>query len=104
MAFIDENGKITIDENAAERDVKNLLESKEHLSTALSVIKQIEVESGEFEGATGTALANTAQQLQAEIKKLLAQTEETICQIRYVVDKYQAIDASLKETIQAFYQ
>lgn len=104
MAFIDENGKITIDENAAERDIKNLRISKEHLSTALSVIKQIEVESAEFEGATGTALGNTAQQLQVEIKKLLAQTEETIYQIRYVIDKYQAIDASLKETIQGFYQ
>lgn len=104
MAFIDENGKITIDENAAERDIKNLMESKAHLINSLETMRQIEAESSDFVGETGAVLGNTSQQLQAQIQKLIDETDETINRIREVVRMYRAIDASLKETIQAFYQ
>lgn len=104
MAFIDENGKITIDENAAERDVKNLLESKAHLLESLSVMRRIEAEATEFVGDTGVVLGSTAQQLQAQIQEMINEIDQTINRIRQVVSLYQAIDTSLKETVQGFYQ
>ena len=52
MAFRDENGKITIDEQAAQQDIKNLNRSKESLTTAIDHLKEIIALASEFSGNT----------------------------------------------------
>ena len=85
MAFRDENGKITIDEQAAQQDIKNL--------------KEIIALASEFSGNTGTVITETALQLQKQIQGTIDNIDTTSQNIDMTVKKYQAIDSALKDTI-----
>lgn len=102
MAFKDENGRITIDEIAAERDVLQLYKSKQALEDALNLVKQIKIEVSEFSGITGETILDSSNHIQAQIDELISETETTIESIKQVVSKYQAIDADIKSKIEAF--
>lgn len=104
MAFRDENGKITIDEVAAQSDIKSLAVIKEHLQAALNYISQIERESADLSGNTATVISETAQQLQAQIKSMMSEIESTSENIDGTVRKYQLIDHNLKNAINGFEQ
>lgn len=102
MAFKDENGRITIDEIAAEKDIQQLYKSKQTLEDALNLVKQIEIEASEFSGITGETILDSSDLIQAQIDELISETETTIETIKQVVSKYQAIDADIKSKIEAF--
>lgn len=99
MAFKDENGKITIDEIAAQQDIRNLNKSKESLLTAIEHLKEIVALAAEFSGNTGTAIGETALQLQKQILATIDSVDTTSNNIDSTIKKYQAIDATLKDAI-----
>ena len=99
MAFKDENGKITIDEVAAQQDIRNLNKSKESLLTAIEHLKEIVALASEFSGNTGTAIGETALQLQKQIQATIDSVDSTSNNIDTTIKKYQAIDAALKDAI-----
>lgn len=99
MAFRDENGKITIDEQAAQQDIKKLNRSKESLTTAIDHLKEIIALASEFSGNTGTVITETALQLQKQIQGTIDNIDTTSQNIDATIKKYQAIDSALKDTI-----
>ena len=100
MAFKDENGKITIDEVAAQRDINNLKQIKLQLEEAQDLVKQINILSTDMKGNTATVVNAVSVCLLKEIAELLAHITNTQDDITKIVNKYQAIDQKLKEIIQ----
>lgn len=100
MAFVDQNGKITIDEVAAAEDIKNLEQSKALLAQALELITLTEAQCGTFRGNTGDRIALCSAELKADLKKQLDNIETTVEAIKKTVARYQAIDHALKEQVQ----
>lgn len=99
MAFKDENGKITIDETAAQQDIYNLCKSIESLNEALNIIKAVENRTSEFKGKTAESLNGATLSITKKIKTMINNTEETINLISSTVYKYQKIDEDIKNQI-----
>ena len=101
MALRDSDGKITIDEVAAEKDIKQLRISIENMEGAIAELDEILAESDEFSGDAGAQIKEVATALRSNIKKSIQSTEEAIAQIQNTVAKYQRIDAEVKNIFNA---
>lgn len=102
MAFRDENGRITIDEIAAQQDVRNLRAAVESMASVHGTLRQVDALASSFSGDTGAAIQEVALQLAARLQELMEQAQEAAGTIEATVAKYQAIDANLKETMDVF--
>lgn len=100
MAYHDEKGRITIDEQAAAKDVKRLQESVEVLKRSRAAI---DVLSKEYymQGAVAFAIVNKAEQTKRDLSDMIAKLEETISFIQKTVRHYQLLDEQIKQAIQA---
>lgn len=96
MAFRDQNGRITIDEVAAQQDITRIQSAVESLQAADRLLEQISAQAAEFSGLTGTAILETAEEFSQAVRAVEEAAQETSETIRAVVQKYQAIDQSLK--------
>ena len=103
MAYRDANGKITIDEVAAKKDIDNLTFSMECLIAVSEMMKEINMASFEFNGHTAVEIQTYSDELMKLISTLSNDVSETISLIENTVKKYQEIDRSLKETIDSYY-
>ena len=99
MAFKDANGRITIDEVAAQKDISNINAALEHLLTADSLLTQMINIASEFSGETGKAITETSHVLQKQLRALIDYSKRTTGSIDRVVSKYEQIDRELKELI-----
>ena len=99
MAFKDSNGKITIDEIAAQKDIGNLHTSVSYLESALSELNEIAAQAEALQGNTGSQIRTACQTLITNVAAMISETNESAEYIQAVVNKYEAIDASLKQTI-----
>lgn len=99
MAFRDENGKITIDEAAAQQDTRNLAKAGEHLSTAIASLDEMIALASDFSGNTGTVITESALEFKKQIQAAIDNMDTTIHNIDATVKKYQAIDAALKDVV-----
>lgn len=97
MAFYDENGKITIDEVAAQKDVNNLKQLNEILNGIMDTMGQIELMASEFDSETNKGIIEEVMSIKLSLKNLSTQTTLTSDFIKNVVRKYQAIDKNLRE-------
>ena len=97
MAFYDENGKITIDEVAAQKDVNNLEQLNEILNGIMDTMGQIELMASEFDSETNKGIIEEGMSIKLSLKNLSTQTTLTSDFIKNVVRKYQAIDKNLRE-------
>lgn len=97
MAFYDENGKITIDEVAAQKDVNNLEQINEILNGIMDTMGQIELMASEFDSETNKGILEEVITIKLSLKNLSTQTTLTSDFIKNVVRKYQAIDKNLRE-------
>lgn len=97
MAFYDENGKITIDEVAAQKDVNNLEQLNEILNGIMDTMGQIELMASEFDSETNKGIIEEVMSIKLSLKNLSTQTTLTSDFIKNVVRKYQAIDKNLRE-------
>ena len=56
MAYFDENGRITIDEDAAAKDIKRLRESAQVLKDSRAAIRSLKAQASELEGQISEAI------------------------------------------------
>ena len=103
MAFRDANGKITIDDEAAAVDIRNLNEAIECFTVVLSMINQMEAMTADFKGNSVNALAESYSVLRAKISALKNDSAETVDMINRVVERYHQIDKQLRDTINGQY-
>lgn len=96
MAYYDENGRITIDEVAAEKDLKNLSVAMEHFLTAKEYLNQIISVASTFSGKTANAIDEQARMLLSQLESIINTDDELAEQIKSAVDKYKKIDSNLK--------
>lgn len=104
MAFKDANGKITIDEVAAQKDIAQIEAAVEHFESSVDMLSQIINLSTSFSGETGKAIIETTLQIQKQVKSMIDYSLKTKNAIGYVVKKYEEIDKNLKNIIDGYYQ
>lgn len=96
MAYRDENGKITIDEVAAQADICKIESAQAILQDALQSLKAAQTEGANSQGQTAQAIHEKAQELISRIQRLDRNLEETTNYIRHVLAVYKAKDEALK--------
>ena len=99
MAFKDSNGRITIDEIAAQRDIQNLSAAIENYNSAIQRLNQISSLTAEFKGETANTISESTLLIRQDIEKLQSVITESIGFINTTVNKYQQIDANIKSMI-----
>lgn len=99
MAYRDENGRITIDEDAAKRDIRNIDDAIASLDGALKAIENIMARAADQKGKAMTATINKANQLKKRISLLKNELNGNKDVIRGTVSKYRQIDAAIKAEI-----
>lgn len=96
MSFRDSNGRITIDEVVASKDIEKLRISIDHMQSAINLLQEILIQVDGFSGNTGNCIREEASMLLSDIKKSISNTEETIGKIQETVEKYLRIDEEVK--------
>ncbi len=100
MAFRDQNGKITIDEIAAQKDIQSLQKMKEYLISIKSKIGTINLQAAEFQGDTGETIKEQCAVISKQIDALVQDTDNSVHCIKTTVSKYEQIDRDLKALIE----
>ena len=101
MAYFDENGRITIDQDAAAKDIKRLRESAQVLKDSRAAIRNLKNKAGELEGQMSTAILEKAQAMDKRLTQMIDKMEETASYIQKTVNKYEQLDREIKRAIQA---
>lgn len=101
MAYHDANGRITIDELAAQRDIGLLKESAELLNEAENILRDVQVLVSETESPVTAKLQDAGEYLRKNVTQLSAAMQQLSTGIQKTVSKYQEIDRELKNTISA---
>lgn len=99
MAFRDSNGKITIDEVAAQKDINHINAAIQDLQAARDSLNEIMHQAQSFSGRTAVSMTEASLQLIREYDRLIRQLNETVTTITNTVEKYRRIDESLKNYI-----
>ena len=99
MAFKDANGKITIDEVAAQKDIANIRSAIQDIQAARDSLREIMYQAQSFSGKTAISIEESSLQLIKEYDKTIQQLNETVTAITSTVDKYRKIDENLKNYI-----
>ena len=101
MAYFDENGRITIDEDAAAKDIKRLRESAQVLKDSRAAIRSMKSQALEFQGEMSSAIVEKANEMERRQTAMIEKLEETAAYIQKVVNRYQKLDEEIKKAIQA---
>lgn len=101
MACVDKNGAVTIDDDAARRDIQKIDAALPALRNAKSALEKMLEEGNKTKGNTGDAIVEKSQELLKQTKKMIEQLEETKTLIERVVRHYQKIDAEVKKAIES---
>ncbi len=99
MAFKDSNGRITIDDIAAEKDIANVRAANEHLIIAEKLLSQMITISSGFSGNTGKSISEASALLQKQVRLMMEYSDNTVNSIHAVIRKYEEKDRQLKELI-----
>ncbi len=101
MAYYDNNGRITIDENVAGQDIRRIEYAIEQLNSSKTAIDNLIRQADSEKGLTNRAIVGKALQLKKQIDDLINRLEETIVIIRKTVRHYQEIDRRVRDAIRA---
>lgn len=101
MVYHDANGRITIDELAAQRDIGLLKESAELLNEAENILRDVQVLVSETESPVTAKFQDAGEYLRKNVTQLSAAMQQLSTGIQKTVSKYQEIDRELKNTISA---
>ncbi len=99
MAYRDMNGNITINENAANADIKRLCAAKQYLVDSENAINSLIKQAADGQGETATAVVEKANELKMQIERLISALENTEDYISRTVAKYKRIDKEVTEAI-----
>ena len=97
MAYMDMNGNITINENAANADIKRLCAAKQYLVDSENAINSLIKQAADGQGETATAVVEKANELKMQIERLISALENTEDYISRTVAKYKRIDKEVTE-------
>lgn len=99
MALYDENGKITIDENAAQYDVRKIQDALYYLNDSRRTLNNLIQQSAQTQGETGNAITEKATELRNQIDAMIGCLNETVNFINRTVSHYQWLDQQVKNII-----
>lgn len=102
MAYYDENGRITIDENAAKADIQRINRAVEYLESSKKALSALISQASEGKGQTTAAITEKAAELNSKIVDLISKLRDTSDFIHRTVQVYQAKDAQIKAQIDAY--
>ena len=100
MAYHDENGKLTIDEAAANRDIKRLREAANILKDSRASIRSLRQQSTDMQGLAAQAIQEKSTEMEKKLTQMIDKLEDTADYIQKVVKRYQKIDEDLKKLIE----
>lgn len=101
MAYYDYNGTITIDEQAARRDIQKLNSVLPSLEAAKRTLERLNEEGGNTKGSTGQAIVEKSSELVKRLNDMIRAMQETRNCIEQTVRHYQKLDQEVKAAIQA---
>lgn len=101
MALYDQNGKITIDENAAQYDMRKIRDAIQYLESSRKTMTSLIQQASHMQGETGDAISEKAIELRKQIDSMIDRLNESIKFINKTVSHYQWLDKQVKDIINA---
>ena len=101
MALKDSSGRITIDEHAAQADIRKLEQAMTVLSESQKALENLLNQAGSEQGQTVRAIEEKAAELKRQVTSLKDNLNVTKQFIQQTVAHYQEVDRQLKAAIQA---
>lgn len=101
MAYHDYNGKITIDDVAAARDIQKIRTAMDKLDSARNSMSQLITFASEIKGHTGNAIQSRAQEQKRQLDTMISNLNQTCNAINQTVEKYKRLDREVKAAIEA---
>lgn len=99
MGYKDYNGKITIDEVAANKDVKRFREAISKLEAARNSVNQLIQQGSQTRGNTGNAIVSKGNEIKRQLDMLINNLNNEISVINKTVAKYKRLDQEVKAMI-----
>ena len=100
MAYHDMNGRITIDEAAAQADIRLERQAVQILRRATQALRAVQNEANSFQGETASAIGDKADSLRLQINNLMDDLEETQNYTQRVVRRYWLLDRKWKQVFE----
>ena len=101
MAYRDMNGKVMIDEAAAQADIRQERQAEQILRRAANALQAVQNESNSFHGETAAAIGERAEQLRRQILNLISDLEDTQNYTQRVVRRYWLLDQKWKQIFES---
>ena len=101
MAYYDFDGKITIDEVAAMKDISKINLAIPKLVNAKTALEQILREGSNSKGDTSAAIIEKSQELIKKINRMIENLNETQRVIKKTVNYYRELDKKVKRAIES---
>lgn len=101
MAYRDMNGKVMIDEAAAQADIRQERQAEQILRRAANALQAVQNESNSFQGETAAAIVERAEQLRRQILNLISDLEDTQNYTQRVVRRYWLLDQKWKQIFES---
>ena len=101
MAYRDMNGKVMIDEAAAQADIRQERQAEQILRRAANALQAVQNESNSFQGETAAAIGERAEQLRRQILNLISNLEDTQYYTQRVVRRYWLLDQKWKQIFES---
>ena len=101
MAYRDMNGKVMIDEAAAQADIRQERQAEQILRRAANALQAVQNESNSFQGETAAAIGERAEQLRRQILNLISDLEDTQNYTKRVVRRYWLLDQKWKQIFES---
>jgi flagellar capping protein FliD len=101
MAYHDMNGNITIDEYAAQQDIRRMAEAARILNQAEQALNKVIAETSSFQGETANALVEKSTDLKNRVSSMISNLESAQTYTRQVIAKYQRLDQQWKAALAA---
>lgn len=99
VAFINNNGQITIDEDAALEDMARERAAMNILNNALDKLQNLLMELEGYEGETVKAIFDGAETLKKRTEQLVDNLRDSIHYTNYVVEYYKALDQKCRDAL-----
>lgn len=101
MAYRDMNGKVMIDEAAAQADIRQERQAEQILRRAANALQAVQNESNSFQEETAAAIGERAEQLRRQILNLISDLEDTQNYTQRVVRRYWLLDQKWKQIFES---
>lgn len=101
MAYHDQNGNITIDDEAAKRDVQRMKEAISYLTESRDRMRKLMEMSSSGQGEALSAITEKAGEMINKINDMIARLDESIGFINKTVQHYFMVDQEIKKAVQS---